>query len=162
MNALLEQAARVLDHQPARSMHAEPLYRKAVRECGVEIPFSAFMEALTRHAGTFTVIRPDPVAGLTEGWDARHRSQYRAALEAAGLAEPLVVLTTPGRDPGDAGGAAADGAAATAAAGAEAVLGDVHDALTHLLHAADAGDPLYQAVAGAVEELQVLRRVIAT
>lgn len=153
MNPLLDQAARVLDHQPTRSMEAEPLYRKAVRESGHEVPYARFIEALRRQPDRFAVIEPDPVCGLSRSWDARHRSLYRAALEAAGLARPIVLLAERLRDPLDAGEAECDDA------GPAAVLGDIHESLTHLLHTAD-DESLYDAVASAVEELQVLKRVL--
>ena len=160
MNVLLEHAARVLDHQPTRSMHAGPLHRRAAREAGVEMPFPRFMEALRDRPDHFAVIPPDPVVGAAAAWDPRQRSLYEAAMEAAGMTQPLIVLAERCVDP-----ALEDVSAPTmpthgGAAAATDVFADVHDALTHLLHAADPDEPLYTAVTGAMEDLHAARRML--
>lgn len=155
MHALLEQAARVLDHQPTRSMEAEPLYRKALRECGVDMPFPRFLEAVRSCTDRFAMIEPDPVAAVARSWDARHRSLYRAALEAAGLTRPVIVLAERIAEPLEPGlGHVANSGTALD------VLGDVHEALIHLLRAAGAEEPLCDAVTDAVHELEALRRAL--
>jgi len=157
MNSVLEHAARVLDHQPTRSMEAGSLHRRTVRETGVELGFPAFMTAVRERPDHFAVIPPDPVVGASAAWDSRHRSLYQAAMEAAGLTQPLIVLA--GRcmphddETGD--------AAARPITPAD-VFGDVHDALTHLLHAADPDEALYAAVTRALEELHAARRLLNT
>jgi hypothetical protein len=160
MNPVLEHAARVLDHQPTRSMHARPLHRRTVQETGVAMPFTRFMEAVTGRPDHFAVIPPDPVIGAAAAWDPRQRSLYEAAMEAAGMTQPLIVLAErrvdPGEHPADLSRAAAERPATAAD-----VFGDVHQALTHLLHAADPDDPLYAAVTGALEELHAARRVLS-
>lgn len=163
MNVLLEHAARVLDHQPTRSMHAIPLHRRAVRETGVDIPFPRFMEAVSDQPDHFAVIPPDPVVGAAAAWDPRQRSLYEAAMEAAGMTQPLIVLAERRVSPA---GCSVDPDPCPPAPGdlpdtARDVFADVHDALTHLLHAADPDDPLYTAVTGAMEELHAARRVVA-
>lgn len=152
MNPLLEHAARVLDHESTRSMHAEPLHRRAVRESGVDLPFTRFMDAVRERTDRFAVIVPDPVLGATRTWDPRQRALYEAALEAAGLVQPLIVLTGRQRDPT----AVAPPEPATPAA----ILGDVHEALTNLLHNAEPGDPLHGAVTTAVDELHAIQRAL--
>lgn len=161
MNVLLEHAARVLDHQPTRSMHAGPLHRRAVREAGVEMPFPRFMEAVCDRPDHFAVIPPDPVVGAAAAWDPRQRSLYEAAMEAAGMTQPLIVLAERCVDP------AVDGVSRPAPqsmherpAAATDIFADVHDALTHLLHAADPDDALYTAVTSAMEELHAARRML--
>lgn len=161
MNTVLEHAARVLDHQPTRSMHAGPLYRRTVQETGVAMPFPCFMEALTERPDHFAVIPPDPVVGAAAAWDPRQRSLYEAAMEAAGMTQPLIVLAERRVDPEDAQRERACAASDHTATAAD-VFGDVHDALTHLLNAADPDDPLYAAVTGAMEELHAARRVLSS
>ncbi|HEX2166007.1 MAG TPA: hypothetical protein VHG09_02105 [Longimicrobiales bacterium] len=161
MNTVLEHAARVLDHQPTRSMHAEPLHRRAVRETGVSMPYPRFMDALAALPDHFAVIPPDPVVGETAGWDPRQRSLYEAAMEAAGMTQPLIVLAERRVDPGNDRLLPPSGVSPAPATAAD-VFGDVHDALTHLLHAADPDEPLYAAVTGALEELHAARRVLST
>jgi hypothetical protein len=166
MNSLLEHAARVLDHQPTRSMPAGQLYRRAVRETGVHLSFPLFMTVVQERRDHFAVIPPDPVVGAAAAWDPRHRSLYEAAMEAAGLTQPLIVLAERRVEPI----ASNDGADRHAAGGDSAarpvtaadIFGDVHDALTHLLHAADPDDPFYTAVTDAMEELHATRRVLRT
>ena len=167
MNPLLEHAVRVLDHQPTRSMEAQPLYRRAVRETGVDMPFARFLEAVERLPDHFAVIPPDPVVGAAGAWDPRQRTLYEAALEAAGMTQPLIVLaerrTGPEdsieRDPTTLSGVndidPAQGTGTT-----DDVLRDAHHALRHLLHTADPEDPLYCAVRGALEELHAVTRVL--
>jgi hypothetical protein len=160
MNSVLEHAARVLDHQPTRSMHAAPLHQRAVRETGVAMPFPRFMEAVAERPDHFAVIPPDPVVGAAAAWDPRQRSLYEAAMEAAGMTQPLIVLAerrVPRDDPSADPARAASDHPATAAD----VFGDVHDSLTHLLHAADPDDPLYAAVTCAMQELHAARRVLS-
>lgn len=155
MNSVLEHAARVLDHQPTRSMEAATLHRRTVRETGVPVPFPAFMKALGDQCNHFAVIPPDPVVGSAAAWDSRQRSLYEAAMEAAGLTQPLIVLAerrVPAEEPAE--------DAPTRAVTAADVFGDVHDALTHLLHAADPDDPLHEAVTAAMEELHATRRLL--
>jgi hypothetical protein len=154
MKPLLDHAARVLDHQPTRSMEAEPLYRRAVRESGVDLSFPRFMAAVRERTDRFAVIPPDPILGCAEAWDARQRSLYQAALEAAGRTQPLIVLTERPVDPVDllepraAPGTAAD------------VFGDVHDALTHLLRSVDPDDSLHAAVSAAMDDLHAVQRAL--
>ena len=159
MNSLLEQAARVLEHQPTRSMDAAALHRRAMRETGLDIPFNRFMDALRGMPDHFAVIPPDPVVGAAAAWDPRQRCLYEAAMEAAGMTQPLIVLA--GRmvhgDDSDHSPTAPDAAGPATAAD---VFGDVHDALTHLLHAADPDDPFHTAVTCALEELHAARRVL--
>lgn len=155
MNPLLEHAARVLDHQPTRTMEAEPLYRRAVHESGVALPFTRFMAAVRERADEFAILSPDPVVGAAHAWDPRQRCLYEAALGAAGLTQPLIVLTRRMPDPlmvED------DGSPDSTAD----VFADIHDALTHLLRSADPGDTLYSAVAAAIEELHAVRRALGT
>ncbi|MBR9988782.1 MAG: hypothetical protein KFH98_03445 [Gemmatimonadetes bacterium] len=160
MNSLLEHAARVLDHQPTRSMEAGPLHLRAVRETGVDVPFDRFMDDLKQQPDHFAVIPPDPVIGAVSGWDPRQRSLYEAAMEAAGMMQPLIVLAERRVDnPADSGGA---DAGAPRPATVTDVFGDVHEALTHLLHAVDPEDPLYTAVTGAFEELHATRRSLGS
>lgn len=154
MNPLLDHVARVLDHQPTRSMEAEPLYRRAVRETGVALPFPRFMAAVREHADQFAVLSPDPVIGAASAWDARQRCLYEAALEAAGMTQPLIVLTRV-NDPFAGDDARSSGSSTD-------VFADVHDALTHLLRSADPEDTLYPAVAAAMEELHAVRRALGT
>lgn len=164
MNVMLEHAARVLDHQPTRSMHAAPLHRRTMRETGVEMPFPRFMEAVSDQPDHFAVIPPDPVVGAAAAWDPRQRSLYEAAMEAAGMTQPLIVLAERRVSAGcsfDRDAPAATGGACAGRDTATAVFADVHDALTHLLHAADPDDPLYTAVTGAMEELHAARRILA-
>jgi hypothetical protein len=161
MNPFLEHAARLLDHQPTRSMEAGSLHLRAVRETGHELPFRTFMEAVRQRSDHFAIVPPDPVAGTTDGWDPRQRSLYEAAMEAAGMKEPLIVLTerlVSGEEDDRAGRASPVNVAGPPTPAD--VLGDVHDALTHLLHAADPDDPLYEAVTGAFEELHAARRAL--
>jgi hypothetical protein len=155
MHALLEQAARVLDHQPTRSMEAEPLYRKALHECGAHMPFPRFVEAARSCPDRFAVIEPDPVAAVARAWDPRHRSLYRAALEAAGLARPVIVLAERMADPPEPGDDVRTGTGT-----AMDVLGEGYDALIHLLRAAAVEEPLHDAVTDAVHELDALRRAL--
>ena len=157
MNSLLEQAARVLEHQPTRSMEAAALHRRAARETGFDMPFNRFMDALRSTPDHFAVIPPDPVVGAAAAWDPRQRFLYEAAMEAAGMTHPLIVLAERRVveyefDHSPAG-------ASTPATAAD-VFGDAHDALTHLLHAADPDDPFHAAVACALEELHAARRVL--
>lgn len=159
MNSLLEQAARVLEHQPTRSMDAAALHRRAVRETGLDMPFNRFMDALQGTPDHFAVIPPDPVVGAAAAWDPRQRCLYEAAMEAAGMTQPLIVLA--GRrvhaDESCRSPAPPDPSRPATAAD---VFGDVHDALTHLLHAADPDDPFHTAVTCALEELHAARRVL--
>lgn len=155
MNTLLEQAARVLEHQPTRTMDAEQVYRRAVRETGIEMSFTGFLAALRQDRERFAVVEPDPVAALAAEWEPRHRTLYRAALDAAGVTRPVVVLAErleeppePGREP-------------QAAATAADVLGDVQASLTHLLRTTDTEDTLYDALVAAVEEMHAVRRLAA-
>lgn len=170
MNELLEHAARVLDHQPTRSMQAEPLYRRTIRETGTVVPFPRFMNAVRERTDRFAVIPPDPVIGSIEAWDPRQRSLYEAAMEAAGMTQPLIVLAerlgdphsmfAPDRDQ-DGGAGGPDPRAAESFPGTAAdVFRDVHAALTHLLHATDPDDALYTAVTAAMEELHAARRAL--
>lgn len=151
MNPLLEHTARILDHQPTRSMEAEPLYRRAVREAGIDVSFPEFMRAVRERTDCFAVIAPDPMPGATDLWDARHRCLYEAALEAAGLMQPVVVLTLRPHAKRDPDVAAAQDPLA-------GVLGEAHEALTHLLRGADPDDPLHSAVMAALDELHAIRR----
>jgi hypothetical protein len=160
MNPLLEHAARVLDHQPTRSMQAGPLHGRSVRETGIDMPYPRFLEAVGRQPDHFTVIPPDPVVREAAAWDPRHRSLYEAAMEAAGMTQPLIVLSEPRLEPDDAHCGRADPNAASHPATAADVFGDVHDALMHLLHTADPDDPLYGAVTSALEELHAARRLL--
>lgn len=153
MIPVLEHAARVLDHQPTRSMDADTLHRRTVHETGVAVAFPAFMKAVGERTDQFAVIPPDPVVGEAAAWDSRQRSLYEASLEAAGLTQPLIVLAER-RVPTD------DSAAPARPTTAADVFGDVHDSLTHLLHAADPDDPLYTAVTAALEELHGARRLL--
>lgn len=160
MNSVLEHAARVLDHQPTRSMHAGPLHRRAVQETGVAMPFPCFMEAVTERSDHFAVIPPDPVVGAAAAWDPRQRSLYEAAMEAAGMTQPLIVLAERRVHREDHTADPARAASERPATAAD-VFGDVHESLTHLLHAADPDDPLYAAVTCAMEELHAARRVLS-
>lgn len=162
MNALLEHTARVLDHQPTRSMHAGPLHQRVLRETGIALTYGQFIEEVRAVPDHFAVIAPDPVVGAAAAWDPRQRSLYEAALDAAGMTQPLVVLAerhVPRDDIPAARNAPASGTEAGAASGT--VLGDMHESLTHLLHAADPDDPLYAAVACALEEMHATQRVLA-
>lgn len=154
MNSLLEHAARVLDHQPTRSMAAEPLYRRTVRESGSDMPFPRFMDAVRQRTDHFAVIPPDPVIGATDAWDPRQRSLYEAALEAAGMTQPLIVLAERLTDP------VVEHADRKLSTATFDVLRDAHDSLTHLLHASDPDDTLYPAVTAAMEELHAARRML--
>lgn len=160
MNSLLEQAARVLEHQPTRSMEAAALHRRAVRETGLDIPFNRFMDALRATPDHFAVIPPDPVVGAAAAWDPRQRCLYEAAMEAAGMTQPLIVLAERRVHEDDIDRSRAAGRDASGPATAADVFGDVHDALTHLLHAADPDDPFHTAVTCALEELHAARRVL--
>lgn len=160
MNVLLEHAARVLDHQPTRSMHAGPLHRRAVREAGVEMPFPRFMEAVCDRPDHFAVIPPDPVVGAAAAWDPRQRSLYEAAMEAAGMTQPLIVLAERCVDTAADGLSRSRNASHEGAAAATHIFAEVQDALTHLLHAADPDDLLYTAVTSAMEELHAARRML--
>ncbi|MGH7449562.1 MAG: hypothetical protein ACRELT_18445 [Longimicrobiales bacterium] len=155
MNLLLEHAARVLDHQPTRSMEAEPLHRRTVRETGVPMPFPRFMDAVRRQTDRFAVIPPDPVVGAADAWDPRQRSLYEAAMETAGMTQPLIVLAERRVD-------AIEYATETAARPGTAadVFRDAQDTLTHLLHAVEPDDPLYAAITAAMEELHAVTRVL--
>lgn len=155
MNPLLEHAARVLDHQPTRSMEAEPLYRRAIRESGETLPFPRFMAAVRERTDQFAVLAPDPVVRVAGAWDPRQRCLYEAALDAAGLTQPLIVLTRRSSD------AAIDDEPESDAASCD-VLAEVHESLTHLLRAADPDDTLYPAVVAAIEELHAMRRALGT
>lgn len=157
MKPLLEHAARVLDHQPTRSMEAEPLHRRAVRESGIDLPFPRFMEAVRERSDQFAVIVPDPVMRAAADWNPRHRSLYQAALDAAGLTQPLIVLTERLHDPTE-----PDGEPPVGAATAADVFTDMHEALTHLLRSSDPDDPLHAAVTGAMDELLELRAALGT
>lgn len=166
MNPLIEQAVRVLDHQPTRSMEAQPLYRRAVRETGVAMSYARFLEAVERHSDHFTVIPPDPVVGAAGAWDPRQRTLYEAALEAAGMTQPLIVLAERcvEREDGLTRGAAMAGGEdvrpAPETGTADDVLRDAHQALRHLLHTSDPEDQLHCAVRGAMEELHAVTRVL--
>lgn len=152
MNSVLEHAARVLDHQPTRSMPAESLYRRTIRESGCDMPFPRFMDAVRERSDHFAVIPPDPVIGAADAWDARQRSLYEAALEAAGMMQPLIVLAERLTD--------VDGAHEMQSSATFDVFRDAHDSLTHLLHASDPDDALYSAVTAAMEELHAARRML--
>jgi hypothetical protein len=157
MDPVLEHAARVLDHLPTRSMEADRLYRQTVRDTGAGLTFRRFMDAMMERTDHFAVIPAAPGIGMTEGWDLHQRSQYAAAMEAAGMTQPLIVLAVPPADPA---GEHADGAPSPAAT--FDVFRDAHDALTHLLHSADPADPLHSAVRGAMEELHTARRLLGS
>ncbi|HEX6308852.1 MAG TPA: hypothetical protein VFZ69_11730 [Longimicrobiales bacterium] len=151
MNPFLEHAARVLEHQPTRSMEAEPLYRRAARESGISLPFPRFMEAIRERTEQFAVIAADPVLGAAADWNPRQRSLYQAALDAAGLTQPLVVLTEPLHEPVE---------RPPGADGVADVLADVHAALTHLLRSSDPDDPLHVAAVCGMDELIAVRRAL--
>lgn len=157
MNPLLEHAARVLYHQPTRSMEAGPLHRRTLLETGVSMTYPRFMKAVREQTSHFAVIPPDPVIGAADAWDPRQRSLYEAALEAAGMTQPLIVLAERCVDPAEPepGAVVGPGTAAD-------VFHDVHDALTHLLHASDPDDTLYSAVAAALEELHAVTRLLGS
>lgn len=152
MNSVLEHAARVLDHQPTRSMAAESLYRRTIRESGCYMPFPRFMDAVRERSDHFAVIPPDPVIGAADAWDPRQRSLYEAALEAAGMMQPLIVLAERLTDVTD--------AHELRSPATFDVFRDAHDSLTHLLHASDPDDTLYSAVTAAMEELHAARRML--
>jgi hypothetical protein len=164
MNPLLEHAARVLEHQPTRCMQARLLHRRTIRENGVDVSFLRFMEAVGRRPDHFAVIPPDPVVGAAAAWDPRHRCLYEAAMEAAGMTQPLIVLAERRVPSDEAAGAGPDPDAAPAGrigpATVADVFGDVHEALTHLLHAAEPDDGLHTAVTGALEELHAAQRLL--
>jgi hypothetical protein len=101
------------------------------------------------------VLSPDPVVGAASAWDARQRCLYEAALDAAGMTQPLIVLTRRVEDP-------FAGDAADSTGYSTDVFADVHDALTHLLRSADPDETLYPAVAAAMEELHAVRRALGT
>lgn len=161
MNTVLEHTARVLDHQPTRSMHAGALHQRVLRETGLAISYGQFIEEVCALADHFTVIAPDPVVGAAAAWDPRQRSLYEAALSAAGMTQPLVVLAerhVP-HDAPDMRGASMSPSEHSPAPGS--VLGDMHESLTHLLHATEPDDPLYAAVARALEELHASQHLLA-
>jgi len=161
MNALLEHTARVLDHQPTRSMHAGPLHQRVQRETGITVTYRQFIDEVCTVPDHFAVIAPDPVVGAAAAWDPRQRSLYEAALDAAGITQPLVVLAerhVPHDDIPTARGASVSLSEHDPASGT--VLGDVHESLTHLLHATDPDDPLYSAVACALEEVHATRHML--
>jgi hypothetical protein len=161
MNSLLEHAARVLDHQPTRSMDAGSLYRRAVRETGMTMPFPRFMEAVAGSPDHFAVIPPDPVVRAAASWDPRQRSLYEAAMEAAGMTQPLIVLAERRvRSEDEPGGGGIRVSRPERATPAD-VFTDVQDALTHLLHGADPEDPLHAAITCAMEEIHAARRLLA-
>ncbi|HSK18438.1 MAG TPA: hypothetical protein VK912_04820 [Longimicrobiales bacterium] len=162
MNSLLEQAARVLEHQPTRSMEANALYRRAARETGLDMPFNRFMDALRGTPDHFAVIPPDPVVGAAAAWDPRQRCLYEAAMEAAGMTQPLIVLAERRVRRDELDHSPAAGPDTSRPATAADVFGDAHAALTQLLHASDPDDPFHAAVACALEELHAARRVLRT
>ena len=162
MNSLLEQAARVLEHQPTRSMEAAALHRRAVRETGLDVPFNRFVDALRDRPNHFTVVPPDPVVGAAAAWDPRQRCLYEAAMEAAGMTQPLIVLAERRVQGDEIDGCTMVAADTAAPAAAADVFGDAHAALTHLLHSADPEDPFHSAVTRALEELHAARRVLRT
>jgi len=151
MNPVLDQAARVLDHQPTRSMDAEQLYRRVTRETGVSLPFDGFMKAVRERPGRFAVIAADPGIGTARAWDARQRSLYQAALEAAGLLNPLIVLTER---------RATEPAPGDAPVTPDDIIAEAQDSLVHLLHSADVDSPLRTTFTRAMDDLLRLRRAL--
>lgn len=154
MRSLLEHAARVLDHHPTRSMAADALYRRSTRESGIDASYTRFLDNLREASDRFAVIPPDPVLAAIADWDIRQRSRYEAALESAGINQPLVILTERrcDNDPLDGVMAPTDGVAD--------VLHEVQDTLSYLLRSCDPEEPLHGALAAAVDELNTARRVI--
>jgi hypothetical protein len=133
-------------------MAAESLYRRTIRESGCDMPYPRFMDAVRERSDHFAVIPPDPVIGAADAWDARQRSLYEAALEAAGMMQPLIVLAERLTDVAD--------AHETRSPGTFDVFRDAHESLTHLLHTSDPDDTLYAAVTAAMEELHAARRML--
>jgi hypothetical protein len=154
MSCLLEHAARVLDHQPSRSMAADALHGRVTRETGIDMSCGRFLDMLRAATDRFAVIPPDPVLGTIAEWDTRQRSLYETAMEAAGITQPLVILAAR-RTEGDP--LYPD---ERAPAGAVDVLLEVQDALAGLLQSADPGDLFHGAVTAAMDELHTVRRVL--
>jgi hypothetical protein len=147
---IIEDAVRVLEAEPTRTLRADALRRRMSFRRSDSVSVSRLIAVLRSRPDRFTVVTPGSLLEDGAAWSWQERVSYAPALEAAGDAEPLVslVLTQPDplRHP-----PVVRGSTDTT------LLGEIHDVLAHLLESAgDSDDGLRGAIASAVEELQAV------
>lgn len=147
MNTTLrDDLARLIGQEPARSLDAVSLHRRACRELGLDLTMSQLLQALEAEPDRFRVL--PPTALPDHGWCETDRLRYREALQEAGIGCPVVTVSE--RRPDD-----------TAYCVPDDVFGCTHDALTELLRAAPGDESLGGAVTAALAELRSLRQALS-
>jgi len=151
---LVEHAARLLEAEPTRSLRAETLYRRMAFGPDWTMSLGRFLDSLRKRTDRFVVVTPESLLEDAVAWSWEERTDYSQALTDAGDGEPIVTLAIRQPDllryPSAPDGVVDNG-----------LLGDIQDALAHMLELSDDGDSgLRAAVACAVEELQAVASML--
>jgi hypothetical protein len=140
---LIEHSARVLRHAPARSLTADELHRRVVREAGLSVGLAAFLDCLRASPDRFALLAPSCEPLLAAVWDETARHAYAAAFAQTGMSTwPLVTLAETPAEPVVVG-----------------PLSDVHDDLAEFLRVVGDDDHLRAAVSEAAAGLAALGRL---
>ncbi|HSJ26255.1 MAG TPA: hypothetical protein VK929_16365 [Longimicrobiales bacterium] len=158
---LLDHAARVLYHTPARVLDASTLYDRVRRETGIECGIRLFLDRLQAAAHRFAVLPATADLDPAGAWSEVERMAYASGLAAAGLCRwPLVSLcevSEPGEaeTTGHGSGLAPDQAAIPRSAGPDPAdpLREVHRSVAELLRSGGPDPLLRDAVGAAVAAL---------
>jgi hypothetical protein len=150
---LFDQAKRVLEYAPGRSLPADLLCERLRTEAGLSIGLRPFLDALGTARDRFAVLQPPLVLVAEPGWDIAERMVYERALGEARLSMPTVTLA--GRPD-----IATDSLPAVAPVGAAAVLADAHDALRALLEVHVEDVEFRSELIGAAAQLETARQLL--
>ena len=149
---MVEEAARLLDCEPTRTLEAHTLYARARRGACTDETLATFVESLRALPHRFTVVTTTYGSIPDEGWDERDRIRYRHELDDAGLGTCIVALAEePHMLFGD----------VPPPRGSAALLRDMHDAVSTLARAhGNDHATLHELAARALEQLQAVSRVL--
>jgi hypothetical protein len=151
---LFDQATRVLEYAPGRSLPADMLCERLRTEAGLSIGLRPFLDALGTARDRFALLQPPLVVTTEPGWHVTERMVYERALCEARLGVPTVTLAG-GHD------AETDSLPAAAPVGPAAVLADAQNALRVLLEVHVEDVEFRSELIGAAAQLEAARQLLA-
>ena len=146
---LVDEAARLLELEPARTLDADALYARARRAAREGPPLDEFIASLRAQPHRFTVVAGSCPAIDDSAWPEQERVRYRRAFDAAGATTPVVTLAEHNHEPFAA-------PERTVASNGDQILHEVHECVVQLARAADGA----AIGAQAIHELQAIRRAL--